>query len=315
MCILIASTAHPDYPLLILSNRDEFYDRATQEAQFWTPKEQHCENGSSARVLAPLDMARDEHGTWIGISTSGRLAVLLNCHEDSREQAISKISRGLFPKEFLTSDLPTQEWISHTVESYGAQGLAQAGGFTMFCGVLDPEHPDRIKLGNNIREKLRQPYSSNSGGVSPGTVCAGVGPFSLFSNRTDDTVCVLDEAKQYLCVSNGMNDDSWVKTEIGESLLQNAVRDSLADDWDQSTLIEYLFAILSTDTYPHAEPSVYNLRKSVFIPRIDIGKDAYGTRTQTVILVDHDFHVTYLERNLGDPKTLRHEFTIGDKEN
>lgn len=300
MCILIASTAHPEYPLIILSNRDEFYDRPTQRADFWPA------GHDGVRVLAPLDMAREEHGTWIGISTSGRLAVLLNCHEESREKAISKISRGLFPKEFLTSTLPTQQWVDYTIEKFGQAGLADAGGFTMLCGIIESDKKSRAEQNCENKNIAQQ----NGNYVEPSGKYAIQGPFTLFSNRNNDTVCILDKGKHYLCVSNGMNDDTWVKTEIGEDLLETAIKDSVDQKWDYSTLVDHLFGILSTDTYPHEDPSVYNVRKSVFIPEIKLRNDSYGTRTQTVILVDKHRKVTYLERNLGDPKTHRHEFSI-----
>lgn len=77
MCILLSSTEHPDYPFILLSNRDEFFRRPTEPADF-----RDTEDGK-VKILAPLDLARPEHGTWIGVGTDGKLAVLLNFREEN----------------------------------------------------------------------------------------------------------------------------------------------------------------------------------------------------------------------------------------
>lgn len=74
MCILISSTSHPEYPFILLSNRDEFFERNTKTA--------HIRESGDGKVISPLDMERAEHGTWIALSDSGKLAVLLNYMED-----------------------------------------------------------------------------------------------------------------------------------------------------------------------------------------------------------------------------------------
>ena len=36
MCLIIfAYQSHPDYPLIVVANRDEFYARSTEGAHFW----------------------------------------------------------------------------------------------------------------------------------------------------------------------------------------------------------------------------------------------------------------------------------------
>jgi len=37
MCIAIATTAHPDYALIVADNRDEFISRPTSQPHWWTP--------------------------------------------------------------------------------------------------------------------------------------------------------------------------------------------------------------------------------------------------------------------------------------
>lgn len=78
MCITIATTNHPEYPFILLSNRDEFFRRPTKPAEF-------RQISNNTKVLAPLDLARPEHGTWIGVTTSGKIAVLVNYRDMDTE--------------------------------------------------------------------------------------------------------------------------------------------------------------------------------------------------------------------------------------
>jgi uncharacterized protein with NRDE domain len=65
---LIALSAHPRLPLLIAANRDEFHERASEPAHWW-----------SSGVLAGVD--RVAGGTWFGVARSGRWALVTNYRE------------------------------------------------------------------------------------------------------------------------------------------------------------------------------------------------------------------------------------------
>ena len=65
MClILLAWRAHPDYPLVVAANRDEFFARPAAEAGWWQ---------DHPGVFAGRD--REAGGTWLGLSRSGRFAM------------------------------------------------------------------------------------------------------------------------------------------------------------------------------------------------------------------------------------------------
>ncbi len=68
MCLLLfAHQVIADCPLLLLANRDEFYERTTAQAAYW---EDHPE------VLGGRDMRKK--GTWLGVTRSGRFAAVTN---------------------------------------------------------------------------------------------------------------------------------------------------------------------------------------------------------------------------------------------
>ncbi|WP_202080559.1 NRDE family protein [Caldalkalibacillus salinus] len=90
MClILFAYKVHPQYPLVVAANRDEFYNRPTAHAHFW---EDH------AHVLAGRDL--ESMGTWMGVTTDGRFAALTN-YRHPKENAVGKQSRGHLVSQYL----------------------------------------------------------------------------------------------------------------------------------------------------------------------------------------------------------------------
>ena len=57
MClILVASRAHPEFPLVVAANRDEFHKRPTEAAGFWQDRPE---------ILAGRDL--EAGGTWMEV--------------------------------------------------------------------------------------------------------------------------------------------------------------------------------------------------------------------------------------------------------
>lgn len=90
MClILIAWRQTDDLPLALAANRDEFYDRPTDAAQFWT---------DAPHVLAGRD--RRAGGTWLGVDRTGRFSAVTNIREPSEKREGLR-SRGLLTCDYL----------------------------------------------------------------------------------------------------------------------------------------------------------------------------------------------------------------------
>ncbi len=124
MCVVIvAFRQHPEQPLVVAANRDEFHGRPTLMADFW---DDHPE------VLAGRDL--DAGGTWLGVTRSGRFAAVTNYGEPPPDPLPPR-SRGDLTRNFLTGDAD--------VESYCA-AVAATGqlyrGFNLLVG-------DRTTLG------------------------------------------------------------------------------------------------------------------------------------------------------------------------
>ena len=109
MCIaVIAWQVHPDYPLVLAANRDEFYTRSTRPASWW---------GQSVALLAGRD--EEAGGTWLGVTRRGRVALLTNVRAPSERNPHAP-SRGALAVGALQSPQPAAEWLREQAPRMGA---------------------------------------------------------------------------------------------------------------------------------------------------------------------------------------------------
>ncbi|MGS0681073.1 NRDE family protein [Shewanella sp. 125m-7] len=100
MCILfVALQTHPEFPLIICANRDEFHYRPTEAAHFWP---------SSNKLLAGKDL--EAGGTWLGVNQQGKIAGLTNIRAPELNQNDMK-SRGELVLKALEGDGITHDWL------------------------------------------------------------------------------------------------------------------------------------------------------------------------------------------------------------
>ena len=93
MCIVaLAWQVLEDTPLCLISNRDEFYQRPTAGLKAW----------ENSPIIAGQDL--QSGGTWMGITKSGRWAVVTN-FRDATDKKTYPTSRGHLIQAFLESDL------------------------------------------------------------------------------------------------------------------------------------------------------------------------------------------------------------------
>ncbi|GAM91460.1 hypothetical protein ANO11243_095100 [Dothideomycetidae sp. 11243] len=309
MCIALISTSHPRYALVLASNRDanshkkqEYIARPTAPAEWWSAPNEH--------VLGGRDLLRSVQGTWLGITRQGRLACLTNFREDSTSAApISGLqSRGGIALAYLTVPADSDETPADAAARIvGTDGIHDVGGFSLLLG------------------QLRRPAADGRRA-----------PLGVISNRTPDAQDMpwIAAAKgEVHGLSNAhFGDASWPKVSSGERMLREVLaKDSMRTDASKEQLVDELFDLLSVDTLPKRkagqawEARIMQLRNSIFIPplhkndgSLDADElhaarsrdwvharaastgldDVYATHQQTVILVDMDGHVTFVERTL-----------------
>ncbi|KAK6456579.1 NRDE protein-domain-containing protein [Scheffersomyces xylosifermentans] len=306
MCILLSTTEHPDFPFILLSNRDEYFRRPTQPAHF-------RQLDHNSKVLSPLDLGRPEHGTWIGVTTTGKIAVLVNYRED---HPFSEVSRGILPLAYLCSSKPDDKWhknleasLSHVCK--GKVSLNQIGGFSLVYGDL------AIDAKTGKLDHLNILSNRGDHGHIHSTTAA-----DLDSDLHGDI-----SGRTTFGLSNSLYYEPWKKVKLGESMLHNLMKEAKQAEFSQEELVEECFRILSHDTYDKEvkkekgfEGKLKELRNSIFIPPLETGVSPsplvttvgkfYGTRTQTIILLDRFGNLNYYERNLHSSDNLDDDASV-----
>lgn len=120
MCIVaLAWQVLEDTPLCLISNRDEFYLRPTAGLKAW----------ENSPIIAGQDL--QSGGTWMGITKSGRWAVVTN-FRDATDKKTYPTSRGHLIQAFLESDL-TPIRFTQTLE----KRQCDYAGFNLLLGDQD----------------------------------------------------------------------------------------------------------------------------------------------------------------------------------
>jgi uncharacterized protein with NRDE domain len=131
MCVIyFAYNFHPDHPLVLIANRDEFYDRPTVAAVYW---DDHPE------IFGGRDLVGG--GTWLGITRGGRIAAVTNYREPGA--AKGSISRGDLVAGFLKSDTSPNDYLAQIGER-----KSDYSGFNLLVGEFSPQRNELFYFSN-----------------------------------------------------------------------------------------------------------------------------------------------------------------------
>lgn len=183
MCILfVAVRQHPEYPLLITANRDEFHNRPTQASAFWPEQPQ---------ILAGRDLQGG--GTWMGVNRQGRIAALTNIRAPATFVA-DKPSRGHLVSNYLADTTPADyaQWLAQHRSDYNGYNLLfgdwqSLAVYNNHSNALTSLEPGIYGLSN---ADLHSPWPKTSQGVAALTAYCQRGDTdieTLFSLLRNDT--------------------------------------------------------------------------------------------------------------------------------
>jgi uncharacterized protein with NRDE domain len=135
MCIILfAFNQHPKFPLILLANRDEFYNRPTEAARVWE---------DSPDILAGRDLVGG--GTWLGVTKKGRFAAVTN-YRDPLAPA-GKLSRGNLVADFLKSDESSEDYLQNIQSA-----AREYSGFNLLVGEINARKNEIFYFSNRGAE-------------------------------------------------------------------------------------------------------------------------------------------------------------------
>jgi uncharacterized protein with NRDE domain len=140
MClVLLVWRVHPDFPVILAANWDEFHKRPTASAVWWP---------AGAGILAGRDLQAG--GTWLGVTRAGRFAALTN-FRDPEVQRADVPSRGNLVTEVLMSGqsvADTLDQLRKVAPNYNAFNMLFGDGQEL--GIFESVRGDGRELGPGI---------------------------------------------------------------------------------------------------------------------------------------------------------------------
>ena len=134
MCVIfLAFDVHADYPLVLLANRDEFYDRPTAAARYWP---------DHPNIFAGRDLVAG--GTWLGITQGGRVAAVTNYREPGVRTGTH--SRGELVADCLKGDASGEEYMARVEQHSG-----NYSGFNLIVGEINNERRELFYFSNRTK--------------------------------------------------------------------------------------------------------------------------------------------------------------------
>lgn len=253
MCLIFISiNQHPTYKLIVVANRDEFYNRRTKAAGFWEDE---------PNILGGRDL--EAQGTWLAITRTGRISLITNYRDPSNINPNAP-SRGKLVSDYLSSNESPLTYLQQKQST-----AKEYNGFNLIVG-----NPDELFYLSNYKEGIDHLTS---------------GFFGL---------------------SNELLDSPWPKVIRGKQLLAPALEQSMIHP---DSLLEIM-----RDEERAADQTLPNtgigLERERALSSMFIKTNNYGSRCSTVVLVDRNHKVEFVERVYDlknfDYTTQRFEFVI-----
>lgn len=263
MCVLfVAYREHPNYPLIVAANRDEYHARPTQPLHAW----ERDSGETEAQIYAGKDLLAE--GTWCGLTQSGRFAAVTNIRE---VPALGHRALG-------------QRAVAHPAGEHraGTQGRSRGHLVTDF---LHSDKPTAAAL-NDLRTSADQ-YSGFN------LLAADRQTFGYFSNCTATTEPVPELLPPGIYgISNGLLESNWPKVVQGKTRFAALL--------EQNPAAEQLFEFLAdrTAAQDNELPDTNLGFEREHSPRF-ISSPHYGTRSSLVLLLDKDGTITFSERTFA----------------
>lgn len=238
------------YRLILAANRDEFYNRPSKAADFWT---------NNGEILSGLDQEEGkEGGSWLGISKKGKMAAITNYLEGKVNPEAQ--GRGFLVPNFLTDHQDSYSYL----KKVSLEGHLY-NGFNLLTAEFKAKEDTMCYYGNR---GSAEPIHLKSAGI-----------YGL---------------------SNSLLETPWNKLQQGKRLFTSVVDQTLP----REGLIQELIKVLNNeelntpDLAQESQGQGYSSQMLRALSAVCVRSPHYGTRTNTIILVDASGNVNFTERTM-----------------
>ncbi len=268
------------FSVILIMNRDEYFKRPTSISAW-----------DDHGVLAGRDQQPGkEGGTWLGMNKFGKIGLLTNIYTPSPNPGAG---RGFLVIDYLRED-----------KNASAKNYLKM--LSMNKALYSP-----------FNLLLLEPKSDGSGAYEAEYYCRG-----LHSCPVKDSVGPEEITDEIVGLSNHPLPNPYQKSCFGKSKFAEVVGNLNKTD-KKEELVEKLVEILSMKQSHFPDDQMEkqagdDSKMRQFHPKlasifVDVPEAGYGTRVQTVILVDFDNHVDYIERSRNEDDswtTTEHSFNF-----
>ena len=283
MCITffhLDPDAKGNYRLILAMNRDEAVGRTTERCQW---KGDHM-------MLAGRDLTPGkEGGTWLGMDRHGRIGILTNIATGSYEKEGK--GRGHLIPDYLKSPLKPSEFLESLHKSEDVYNP-----FNLL--LIDLQDQNHGEAACYTRGK-------------PGHVI-----------QTESPTLLDFKTKKIFGLSNSPLGQPFLKTTAGEKTFRALVEEYNDPRQKEANLLAALIRMMSDPTRHDPDPQMAlqggDPKRTALVSSIFVDiPGIYGTRMQSVILVDSQNKAVFLERTktegkdgLGEWTETRHDFDL-----
>ena len=276
MCLILTSwQSHPQYPLVVLANRDEFYERPTDPMHWW---DEH------PHIVAGRDRAdvNGSSGTWMGFTKTGKFAALTNVRAPSEKNPESR-TRGEIAAEFLKGCQTPEEFMNDSEKKFH-----RYNGFNFLSADLSLEKPALHWLSNRVLmgDKLRPRKVMNPQRLNPGI-------YGLSNAMLDTPWPKVQHRVGAFAQMLAMDTGDFKKSEQYIRIMQDLTQ--APDDYLPQTGVSYEWEKVLSSTF--------------------IKTEHYGTRSITLIRVKHDGQYEVIEKCFDAEQELNTQIFEGQLEN
>nr|WIK87406.1 T10 protein [Oriental turtle dovepox virus] len=226
-------------------------------------------NSKGHDVLSGLDVKSG--GTWLGINTNGKFSVVTNYLQPYEDPSF--ISRGKLVSDYLTSNISAHEYLCYLSERGHLYN-----GFNLLTASFSNESDELY-------------YYSNRSCMAPERLETGI--YGL---------------------SNSLLDISWPKVCIGKRLFTDIIH-THKNDLNQELLTTELLEMLNDTSQLPIDPRIEEQGQDFVRPMIKefssicVRANGYGTKTNTIVTIDNNYRVNFIEKTVTGTDTKETEIS------